>query len=437
MKKRWFWLILAVMVAFSWAIPVAAASTLPDEGPGFLEKLRRTVLGRLEQRRSRWVRGNVVSVEGDALSVETRRGDEVRVQTDVLTWFMSPTARVPESNLIEVDSFVVVRGDRTEEALQADLVLVLADKPDILRGQVVSIGANTFVMTTDDEELTVVTNESTRYRLPGIETQGLESLQEGEAILVSGTFLEEDGDILARLISRPRQRIGRIEGDVIAVEDVSLTLERRRGDEVTLGIMDNTVFVVPGVPIPTSENVNIGDHVHARIVVEDEGQTAQYVKVIPPDAAALVGEVVEVNTADLVIQTRLEQEIVIEVEETTRLVVPGLENPTLSDVWNGDRVHISGAWQTEDRFLAWEIGVVAEDRFKRTQGRVLALEDDVLTLGTTDGTLTVRVDEETRYHIPDVDAPAFANLETGQRIAVRGLWQEAGELLAREIRSIH
>jgi RNase P/RNase MRP subunit p29 len=350
---------------------------------------------------------------------------------------MSPTGRVPESNLIEVDSFVVVRGDRTEEALQADLVLVLADKPDILRGQVVSIGANTFVMARDDEELTVITDESTRYRLPGIETQGLESLQEGEAILVSGTFLEEDGDILARLISRPRQRIGRIEGDVIAVEDVSLTLERRRGDEVTLGIMDNTVFVVPGVPTPTSDSVNVGDHVHARIVVEDEGQAAQYVKVIPPDAATLVGEVVEVNTADLVIQTRLEQEIVIEVEETTRLVVPGLENPTLSDVWNGDRVRISGAWQTEDRFLAWEIGVVAEDRLKRTQGRVLALEDDVLTLGTTDGTLTVRVDEETRYQIPDVDAPAFANLEIGQRIAVRGLWQEAGDLLAREIRSIH
>jgi len=437
MKRRWLCLIIAVMIVFSWATPVAAASTLPDEGPGLLEKLRRSVLERLEQRRTQWLRGNVISVEGDTLSVETRQGDEVTVETDILTRFLSPTGQLPDASLIEIDSFVIVRGDRAEAALQADLILVLAGKPDVMRGNVVSVGTDTFRMAVDGEDLTVVTDEHTRYRLPDVDTHGLEALREGEVVLVTGAALEEEGDILARLISQPSQRVGKIEGDVVTVDAISLTLKRRRGGEVTLEITDDTVLIIPGVTAPTYENVNIGDHVHARVVVEDGEQTARRIKVIPPDAAGLVGEVIEVEAGSLIIQTRLEQEIVVEVQDTTRLVVPGVENPILSDIWNEDRVRIGGVWQTEDRFLAWEIGVVAADRLKRTRGRILSIGDDVLTLGTVDGMLSVRVNEDTRYQIPDVDEPTIVDFESGQRIAVRGVWQEGGELLAQEIHSIH
>ena len=437
MRKRWLSLILAVMMAFSWMAPVAAASSLPEDGPGFLEKLRRFVAReRLERRRPRQLMGTVVSVDGDTMLVETRRGD-VTVQTDPLTRFVSPEGPLPDVSAVEVGNFVIVRGKKTPDGIQADLLVVLLKKPQFFQGDVVSIDDDTFRLATADEEIVVIADDNTRYRLPGAVVSSLEALNVGDTVRVLGIQIEESGEVLARLVMRARLRAGWIEGNVVAVDSTTLTLDRRTGGEVVLQVTESTEFTVPEVTNPDFEDVSVGDHVHARVVVEDKGPVALNVKVIPPDAAALAGEVVRIEEDTLVIQTRLEQEIAVEVEDTTRIVVPGTEIPSLSDVWVGDRVRVNGAWQTADRFTAWQLNVGAKERLKRTQGRILSRGDGQLTLGTIDGTLTVRVDEETRYQLQDIDTPGFEDLETGWRIAVRGVWQKTGDLLARDIRELH
>ncbi|NIN65175.1 MAG: hypothetical protein GTO63_10840, partial [Anaerolineae bacterium] len=120
------------------------------------------------------LRGQVVAVEGDVLLVKTASGEECRVITDAETSFRIPGVSSPTIADIDEGDHIGVRGQRNEDGdvLATSVVVVPAEyahRRHIVRGQVLAIEEQTLTVRTPQGERLVVTDEGTRFLIPGIE----------------------------------------------------------------------------------------------------------------------------------------------------------------------------------------------------------------------------------------------------------------------------
>lgn len=433
MKKHWTWLLILVALSLVFAVPALAVPPAPgNKGSGAemgLQQRAGRALSATFQQRSARVMGTVLSIEGDTLVVENEQGT-VNVLTDIFTRFVIPGVESPGIAAVEVGNYIVAQGQRRGESFHANTVLVRPRKPRRLGGEVTAVGADSFTLVTEEETVTVLVDDQTRFRFPGVEEPGLGDVVVGEKLLVIGQPTDE-GDVLATLVIRSRPRVGEITGEVTTVGSASLTVERHGGDAVTFTVNEETVFLVPEIAEPTLADVHEGDTVRVRAQLEDETPVALRVIVVPPTAAALLGKVVSVEGSTVQVETRLEQTIAVQTNSTTQFMIPGTDNPTLADLQEGDTLRIGGEWVDTGTFHAWVIQVRVEERVRKGSGRILSLGDDEFTLGSPHGTVRVLVNDETHYRFPDVDDPGFDDLEVGQQVGVAGLLQEDGSLLAR------
>lgn len=418
MKARWAIGLMVVALSLVFVVPVGASPPPPEGG-------RRPLRG---QR----VAGSVVDVEDSSLVVEGPRGS--------FSLFVAPSTRLvipgnesPSLEDVEVGNYVVAQGIRRGRGFQARIVLVLSSKPHHVKGEVATVSEASFTLLIDEGEVTILVDEQTRFRIPGIPEASLEDVEVGTTLDVVGQHTSED-EVLARLVVARPPRVIKGGGTVIGVGMEALTIERRAGDEVTLLIDEATAFLVPGVVEASLQDIEEGDRVQVRARLGGDTPVALNVTVIPPNAAALVGKVVSISGSTLEVQTRLDQIIEVETDEATKVFVPGIEDATLDDVRVEDRVKLGGEWLDETHFHTWAIQVDSRDRFRQMQGRILSLDENTLTLGSPHGTVDVLVDEETRYLFPDAPEFSFEDLEAGLWVRVRGFLQEMGSLLARQIR---
>ena len=433
MKKHWTWLLVLVALSLVFVVPALTAPPAPgNKGAGTEMSLQPQSGRRLSatfQRRSARVMGTVLSIEGNTLVVENEQGT-VKVLTDVFTRFVIPGVESPGIAAVEVGNYIVAQGQRKGESFHANSVLVRPQKPSRLGGEVTAVGADSFTLVTEEETVTVLVDDQTRFRFPDVEAPGLGDVVIGEKLLVIGQPTDE-GDVLATLVTRPRPRVGEIIGEVTTVGSASLTVERQGGAAVTFTMNEETVFMVPEIAEPTLADVHEGDAVRVRARLEDETPVALRVIVVPPTAAALLGKVLSVEGTTVQVETRLEQTIAVQTNSTTQFVIPGTDNPTLADLQEGDTLRIGGEWVDTGTFHAWVIQVRLEERVRKGGGRILSLGDAEFTLGSPHGTVRVLVNDETHYRFPGVDDPSFDDLEVGQQVGVAGLLQEDGALLAR------
>ena len=75
----------------------------------------------------------------------------------------------------------------------------------IVRGAVTAIEGRTLQVETADGPVTVHTDESTRFRIPGDDDPGLEDIAVGDKIGAAGRW-NKDGSLQARFVGKPRQR---------------------------------------------------------------------------------------------------------------------------------------------------------------------------------------------------------------------------------------
>ena len=68
------------------------------------------------------------------------------------------------------------------------------------------------------------------------------------------------------------------------------------------------------------------------------------------------------------------------------------------------------------------------------RGRAITVEAEHLVVGATRGPITVRVDEGTRFAIPEVDEPGLADVSPGDAVVVWGTWSGDGTLSAAHLR---
>jgi hypothetical protein len=178
----------------------------------------------------------------------------------------------------------------------------------------------------------------------------------------------------------------------------------------------------------------VGNEVRIRAEVIDKDEfVALRIVVIPPDAAALVGEVNDIEGTTVQVETRLGQVVAVQTDAATQIILPGLESPSLQDLREGDKVRIGGSWVNEDTFTGWAIQVRKDGRVGEVQGRLLTLGNAEFTVGSPHGVVSVIVDAETRYRIPGVEEPTFDDLSEGQWVVARGLFEEDNTLRARGV----
>ena len=430
MKSRGWILVLVVAASLVAVVPVMAASPGPDKFPRAFERPPAVIAEAQGRRRDR-IAGKVVSVEGNTIALGTPRG-QVDVVTDAATRFIMPGVESPGLDAVVPGMKLAAQGRRDSDVFRARVVLVVPENVGRFQGEVATVGPDSFTLNTAGQTLTVAVNERTRFILPGTEDPGLDDLAVGETVIVAGQT-QDDGTFLARLVTRLRPRIGKISGTVTAVGADSLTVQRRDGSETTGLVNDETDIFVPGVENATLADVKVGDKVQVQGNLEDDTAVALRIVVISPEAAALLGEVASVEGATVQVKTRTDQVIAVETDALTRMVIPGVAAPALADLRVGDKVRIGGEWQDAGTFHAWVINVGRQGRVGRVQGRILSVAGSEFTLGSPQGSITVAVDDETRYTLPDVETPGFDDLKKGQWAVVIGLLEEDGALLARSV----
>jgi hypothetical protein len=122
------------------------------------------------------------------------------------------------------------------------------------------------------------------------------------------------------------------------------------------------------------------------------------------------------------------------VDANTRFRFPDQEGDGLADLYIGETVGAAGWWEKDGRvFYAYAVAELNPDRVFPLPGRLSGLVDDVLTVETSYGSATVRVNDQTMYRIDGIEEPGRQDLEVDSRVMIKGTLNQDSSLLAQVV----
>jgi len=228
------------------------------------------------------VGGQVVSVDGSDITINTLSGESVVIHTDADTVFRIPGIEDPGPDDIEVGSVIGAAGRRGEDGVfYASLVVVprKAQRQGRVNGEVAGIEGTTLIFQTrGGRQVRLLTDEATAFHVPGVENPSLDDVHVGDRVTVQVQMRE--GVLYAAVVVVWPERPARLAGEVTAVEGSTLTLETPRGT-VRVLTDSSTIFRVRGVENASLDDVRVGDRVVCGGTWEDEGAFRASVVVVP------------------------------------------------------------------------------------------------------------------------------------------------------------
>ena len=404
--------------------------------------------------------GVIEAIEGQSLMLATPVGS-VTIVTDVNSRFRIPDVEKPGLDDLTIGDYLGAVGWWEEEGADKKhpstfhafgVAWMETDRAFPLAGKLTDISAGALTVETGHGLATVRVDGETVYHIRGVDEAGpgdssaepakvLEvSLEVGMRVVARGT-LNHDGSLLAQVVAVPwvGPRPIQLQGKVLAVEGDTFTIRAARGRQFDVLTDGTTEFRVPGVENPSIADLQVGARVAGEGVIEEDGAVrATLVIVLPEQVARLVGEVVIIEGTTLELDTP-GGAVHILTDAATVFRVPGVKEPTLSDVRADDQGVIVGTWEDETTFHATIVGVRGGRRAGQrdsVRGRAIRVETDSLVLGTLHGQVTVLVDNETQYRVPDVDDPGLNDVNMGAVISARGTWNEDGTLQATGVAAL-
>jgi RNase P/RNase MRP subunit p29 len=183
---------------------------MPDEDGNLAARL--VAIASAEELRQHTVRGKVTAMEGQTLVITTREGEKEVVTTSE-TYFHVPNVEEPGLDDIEVGCIISALGQKDGGTFTAQIVAVARARPrrrmivrrNMVGGEVTAIEGTTLTVKTRQGEKTILTDENTRFRIPGVENPSLEDIKVGDRIIALGRR-HEDGDFMARVVGVPKGR---------------------------------------------------------------------------------------------------------------------------------------------------------------------------------------------------------------------------------------
>jgi RNase P/RNase MRP subunit p29 len=177
----------------------------PDEDGSLAAKL--VAIASAEELREHTVRGKVTAVEGQTLVLTTREGEKDVVTTSE-TYFHIPNVEEPGLGDIEVGCIIAALGQKDDDGTFSAQIVAMTRarlrqriiiRRHRVRGEVTAIENMTLTVETPLGEQTILTDEDTRFRIPGVENPSIED------IIALGRR-NEDGDFVARVVGVPKGR---------------------------------------------------------------------------------------------------------------------------------------------------------------------------------------------------------------------------------------
>ena len=324
-------------------------------------------VARMETDRVLPVAGKLSAIGADTLTVETDHG-LATVGVDDETVYRIPDVENPGLDDLEMGMRIVARGTLNPDgSLLVQMVTVpwVGPRQGHLRGEVLAVEGNTFTVRTargrqPGREIQVLTDETTEFRVPGVEDPSIADLQVGDKIAGEGV-LEEDGTVRATLVVVLPQQVARLDGEVTAVEGTTLVLDTP-GGTVNVVTDADTIFRIPGVEDPTLADVKVGDRVSGAGTWQDETTfNATGVSVRggrrPGQPGVVRGRAIRVETDRLVLGTQ-RGPVTVLVDGETQYRIPGVEDPGLDDIETGNAVGARGTWNEDGTLQATGVGVL-------------------------------------------------------------------------------
>jgi len=254
-------LLALVVLGLLLAVAVPAFAEDPVEAvPGLEEEAVAAKAGPLRVR----LNGDVTQIAGNNLKIQNP-GGEVLVHVDAYTRFRVPGVANPTPADIHVGDHIHGLAVRRGGTLWGRLIMVVDEHK--LRGQVTVISGNAITVERPDGLTTVVTDDHTRYRVPGVDNPTLADVQVGDLVGIVA-FGQDDGTLLAKAVAVLRGV--RFRGEVTARNGAVLTLSTAKGPQDVTTDAD-TRYRVSGVENPTLEDVNVGDRVAVIAVTQGVG----------------------------------------------------------------------------------------------------------------------------------------------------------------------
>ena len=171
-------------------------------GEGVIEEddtMRATLVVVLPEQVAR-LTGEVTAIEGTTLVLETL-GGTVNVLTDAGTVFRVPGVEEPTLADVEVGDQVIAAGTWEDETTFSAIGVSVRGgrrpgQRSVVHGRAISVGTESLVLGTLHGPVTVLVDDETEYRVPGVEDPGLDDIEAGAPVGARGTW-NEDGTLQA------------------------------------------------------------------------------------------------------------------------------------------------------------------------------------------------------------------------------------------------
>ncbi|MGB3906489.1 MAG: DUF5666 domain-containing protein [Anaerolineae bacterium] len=311
-----------------------------------------------------------------------------------------------------------------------------------LRGQVTAIEGDAILVTTPSgEECRVITDQETRFHIPGVSAPTITDVDVGDYIGARGER-NEDGDLLATVVvvvpAEYAHHRNIVRGEVLAIEDRTLTVRTTLGERLVI-TGEETRFRIPGIEEPSIEDLAVGDPVLALGRPDEIGNLlARVVAVVSGPQLrrhTLRGLITGIDEDTLNLATR-GREVRVETSEDTIFRIPGVEDPGIDDLNVRDLVVVVGTWDAEaEVFRARALTLIPRwpSHLRFIRGEVTGIEGRTIVLDALQGEVAVLTDGDTIFRIPGVEDPGLDDLRVGDRVGVLVTRTEEGALLAKVV----
>jgi hypothetical protein len=301
-------------------------------------------------------------------------------------------------------------------------------------GQVVAVSENQFtIQRLRGDEVTVQVGEKTKFYWSDGRAAALADLAVGRWVM--GTAGRQGETITARRVILlpegfdPTQVTRRSAGEVTAVGDDEFTLKARSGEELTVAVTEETIFLGQVQGLEAMESgmvVAVGlKEAGGELIAVTLGARARLIK--------HAGAVTAVAADAFSIQTRQGEKLTFTVDADTQFFSRDEAIQGLTDL-QPEMIAAVGARQLEDgSYLA--VRVAASERPQidlKKLGRVISLSETTVTIEDRSGQeYTFLVDDTTRFRSRGGQVNGLGDLKIGKRVFIAAAELGDGQYLAR------
>jgi hypothetical protein len=328
-----------------------------------------------------------------------------------------------------------------------------------LRGQISSINLNSqmFTLTTgDDDEVRVQVSESTQFRSPGGQIQGIEDLEVGMGTLVAGIQhgqgLVEAAWVAAANLDEERPEIRRVQGEITRIDlgAQTFTLTTAEGQAVSFQTSERTRFKGPQSSIQGLEDLEVG--MRAMVgAIDIEGElplalvvVAARTEDIPDNGFRLQGVISSIvpGQGTFTVETSSGESIEILTSDRTRFRSRDGSVEDIHDLQRDMRVGVGGVVQEDGSHLA--LVVIAgsgsggpggnqpgRPNVSRFGGHIISVGGSSFTIEKQDGSqVTVSINDETIFKSRDGSINGISDLQVGMIALIGAQTTSEGGTLA-------